>query len=173
MKQKDASGHRLIKKFKWTTPGDLARILRVTIQESSKSSEVKTVAILANRMLHCDSYERIFRLRNYLKTRYIFVRDPQGVEYVQSPTYLCDKLLNGETIAGDCDDITCLVLSICKAMGYEGFMVFVSPKGFKMPYTHVLPTILTPEPFQEVIPIELTTEIENMTKLKPIAVMRV
>lgn len=163
----------LIKKFKWTTPGDLARILKVIVQESCKSPEVKEVASWGKWSNVKGDRRHIKVLETFLKLRYIFVRDPEGVEYVQSPTYLCKKLLNSETIRGDCDDITCLVLSIGKAMGFEGFMVFVSPKGFKMPYTHVLPALVTVGEIQEVIPIELTTEIKNMTKLKPIQVVRV
>lgn len=80
-------------------------------------------------------------IENFLKSKFTFNRDPKGREYLQTPFFLVSKLLQDENISGDCDDSTCLILSMTKSIGFDGYMLFTSPNP-QIPYTHVMALIV-------------------------------
>lgn len=66
-----------------------------------------------------DYNSEIYALYSWVRQNVRYAKDPHDVELVKSPV----KLI--ETGQGDCDDIACLLASLCMAMGHECRFVVV------------------------------------------------
>lgn len=60
----------------------------------------------------------LFNIFNYLKKRVRFLRDIFGVETIKTPKYLYNEFRKFGKIVGDCDDLTMLLASILRSIGY-------------------------------------------------------
>jgi len=135
---------REILKAHWYGLHQLFNTLRFVIDHMSYSWYVRSLAEKITAGTGFDWNLKVLKIKKYLESRFTFNRDPQGREYIQTPELLARKLLNNEHISGDCDDATCLILSLAKSIGMQGYMVFVSPRS-DYPYTHVFAVIETPD----------------------------
>ena len=75
-----------------------------------------------------DYNSEINALYNFVCKNIRYAKDPHDVEYVQAPKRLL------ESRQGDCDDMACLMASLCMAMGHECRFVVV---GFDGSPSHV------------------------------------
>lgn len=72
----------------------------------------------------------------FVRDRVHYVRDPRGLEYIQTPNYLLKAIEKNGKAFGDCDDKTVLGLALLKNIGYD---VAIRVAGYREPkvYTHV------------------------------------
>jgi len=72
----------------------------------------------------------------FVKDNIRYTGDMIGMEYIQTPTYILTMLMNNQTVMGDCDDSTTLLLSLLRSLG---FMVRVKITGYNGSdeFTHV------------------------------------
>ena len=83
-----------------------------------------------------DDYGEVEAIYKFVKDRVRFTRDPQGLEYVQTPQHLLEKIHENGIANGDCDDKTVLGLSLLRNIGHKVGIKITSyrPDG---KYTHV------------------------------------
>lgn len=74
-----------------------------------------------------DKVGEVRAMFNFVKDNIRYTNDMIDMEYIQSPTYILNKIVNGETVMGDCDDSVALLLSLLRAIG---FMVRVKITGY-------------------------------------------
>lgn len=55
---------------------------------------------------------------DYVKKNVRYVRDPDGIEYLQSPKDLIEQMQKG-TAQGDCDDMSLLTATLLLAIGHQ------------------------------------------------------
>ena len=77
---------------------------------------------------------RIVYVWHYVRARVRYVRDPEGVELVQSARRTLER---GE---GDCDDFTILVGALLCALGYPVRVTLVQHAG-AVEFNHVVPEV--------------------------------
>ena len=56
-------------------------------------------------------------IRDWLASRFLFVRDPDGIELVREPEYMLRQLESRRYVSGDCDDCTVLGCALAKSVG--------------------------------------------------------
>lgn len=76
----------------------------------------------------------ITALQHFVRDEIRYVRDPEGVEMVQTPPRTL------EIRAGDCDDKSVLLASLLGSMGFKTLFMAVGLNG--QPYSHVLVQVL-------------------------------
>lgn len=54
---------------------------------------------------------------DYVKKYVRYVRDPDGIEYLQDPIDLIDQIVKGEA-QGDCDDMSLLIATLLLSIGH-------------------------------------------------------
>ncbi|MGH7262241.1 MAG: hypothetical protein ACREI9_16520, partial [Nitrospiraceae bacterium] len=91
---------------------ELSRILATCARLSALSMPVRSLAEKISADSGQNYQKKIILIENFLRSKFSFNRDPRNIEYLQSPAFLARKLLAGEKISGDCDDISCLFLSL-------------------------------------------------------------
>lgn len=64
--------------------------------------------------------EEALAIGDYVKRKVRYVRDPEGVEYLQDPLDLIKHLQEG-TAQGDCDDMSLLIASLLLSIGHLPF----------------------------------------------------
>lgn len=91
--------------------------------------------LIANTDPH-DKEGEINRIYNYVRDFVHYVRDPRGLEYIQTPNYLLKVIERDGKAFGDCDDKTTLGLALLKNIGYD---VAIRVAGYREPnvYSHV------------------------------------
>jgi hypothetical protein len=96
-------------------------------------------------------------VQNYLAARYRYVRDPEPVEYLQTPWWLLKcGAEDGRAMSGDCDDATMLSLSLLGAIGFPGWIEMVSqPPAEPGELNHVRGAVALPD--GSVMRVDLTT----------------
>lgn len=62
----------------------------------------------------------------YLTNHVSYLRDPHNVELIKTPPIIMCQIFNRETPQLDCDDMTVLILSIVKAIGFPVAMRVIS-----------------------------------------------
>lgn len=105
-----------------------------------------------------DDYQgQVDAVQNYLGARYRYVRDPEPVEYLQTPWWLLKcGAQDGRPMSGDCDDATMLSLSMLEAIGFPGWIELVSqPPADPGELNHVRGAVALPD--GTTVPIDLTT----------------
>lgn len=90
---------------------------RANYQQSPRIRE-RTVRLLEG-LTDNDLRGQVDRVASFVRRSVIYVRDPQGGEYVISPIRMLDQIdLNGFT-AGDCDDHVMLLNTMLGSIGFE------------------------------------------------------
>lgn len=83
-----------------------------------------------------DKMGEVKALYNFVKNNIRYTRDMIDMEYIQEPEYILDKIERGETVMGDCDDSTVLLLSLLRSVGFMTQMKLTG-YGPSDEYTHV------------------------------------
>jgi transglutaminase-like putative cysteine protease len=60
----------------------------------------------------------VTKIYNFVRDKSRYVKDPYKQELIQTPLVAIDRIIHGEQFEGDCDDMTVLILSLLKAIGY-------------------------------------------------------
>lgn len=94
--------------------------MRKIIIESSQNHYVRSWAEhMISGVPDRDSEKEIEAIFLFIQKYMRYTNDPLGVEYVQTPPFILEKLEQGLTPNLDCDDYTVLGLSLLRSIGYE------------------------------------------------------
>jgi len=101
----------------------------------------QTVALMnAAQIRNNDMSAQINVLMGFVREKLVYVRDPNGTEYVVSPLRLLDQIANDGRAMGDCDDHTLLFNSMANSVGFRTRAVGV--RLFENRYDHVISSVL-------------------------------
>ena len=84
-----------------------------------------------------DELRQARAVREWLCTHFRFVKDPLGVELLETPAYQLQRIAADGTVRGDCDDAATLAAALCLAIGIPVRFVSVAFGSPTAPYTHV------------------------------------
>lgn len=101
---------------------DTLRVMRVKANEAKKTLRPLAEKICAG-LESGDYNSEIYAIYRWVCKNIRYAKDIHNVEYVKAPA----RLLESRT--GDCDDIACLLASLCMAMGNECRFVVVGFEG--------------------------------------------
>lgn len=91
---------------------DTLRVMRVKANEAKKALR-PLAEMICSGLEPGDYNSEILAIYCWVRQNIRYARDIHDVEYVKAPARLL------ETRQGDCDDIACLLASLCMAMGNE------------------------------------------------------
>lgn len=83
-------------------------------------------------------------IRDWLAARFRFVRDPCGIEYLQSPVVQLQSITRQGVSYGDCDDAAILGAALGKAVGISAAFEAVAFVDPARPLSHVYALLLLP-----------------------------
>ena len=86
-----------------------------------------------------DSHNHIDEARaigDYVKNNVRYVKDPDKIEYLMEPTLMIKKMAMGEG-RGDCDDMSCLVATLCLSVGIQPHYAIVKYKQNSPSFNHI------------------------------------
>ena len=96
----------------------------------------KTVSLLYG-LGNNDLTGQATRVTEFVRSRVVYVRDPQGGEYVISPIRMLELIDERGTAAGDCDDHVMLLNTMLGSIGFEAKFAGVKIQGSST-YNHVI-----------------------------------
>jgi hypothetical protein len=73
---------------------------------------------------------------DYVKTKVRYVRDPDGIEYIQSPVDMVGQIVNGQA-QGDCDDMSLLIATLLLSVGHQPRFRCVRYSGMFGNFNHI------------------------------------
>ena len=91
-----------------------------------------------------DATGRAELVRLWLDRTFRFVRDPRGIEYLQSPQHQLRNIRRRGVSSGDCDDAAILGAAIGKAAGLRARFVVLGFLFPKAPFKHIYVELETP-----------------------------
>lgn len=100
------------------TLNDTLRVMREKAHEAKKTLR-PLAADICKHIVSGDYNSEIYAIYAWVDREIRYAKDIHDVEYVQAPARLL------ESKQGDCDDIACLIASLCMAMGHECRFVVV------------------------------------------------
>jgi transglutaminase-like putative cysteine protease len=77
---------------------------------------------------------------DFVRSKVVYVRDPNGTEYVISPVRMLSQINTDGRTMGDCDDHTLLFNSMLNSIGFRARAVGV--RLFEDRYDHVISSVL-------------------------------
>lgn len=96
--------------------------MRDIINESGKNPYIRRWAERILSQANIPAYDWIGEakaIHNWVRDNVRYTHDPRGIEYLQTPPTMLKLIEQNERPMGDCDDMTMLVLSLLKSIGYE------------------------------------------------------
>lgn len=110
-----------------------------------KSMLVRSVVerITAN-MQPKDYLGEIVAIRNWVAENVRYLNDPLHVELVKDPQRLIEEYVSTGQAVGDCDDMACLIATMCLQLGRVAEFVIVG-FGEQGHYSHVFTRVLEPK----------------------------
>jgi len=86
-----------------------------------------------------DYLSEILAVNNWVTKKVFYVNDPLHVEYLKDPQRLLEEIQIKSYTRGDCDDIACLIATMCLTIGRKADFVVVgfSPDTFSHVFCRV------------------------------------
>ena len=101
---------------------------------------------------------------DYVKSKVRYIRDPDGIEYLQDPLDLIKKIQDG-TAQGDCDDMALLTATLLLSAGFDDVRFravrFYEPVGN---FNHIYVVVYDKDPYQK----NQRVTLDCILKTKPI-----
>jgi hypothetical protein len=72
----------------------------------------------------------------YVRQKMRYSRDPNGIEQVQDPLLMIDKITRG-VAQGDCDDMALLIVTLLLSIGHDPYFRIVKYKPFQPFFSHI------------------------------------
>lgn len=73
---------------------------------------------------------------DYVKEKVRYVRDPDGIEYLQDPVDLVEHIKQGQA-SGDCDDMSLLIATLLLSVGHVPSFRAVRYRDYAGHYNHI------------------------------------
>lgn len=83
-----------------------------------------------------DYAKEALAIGDYVKEKVRYVRDPDGIEYLQDPVDMIKQMAKGEA-QGDCDDMSLLIATLLLAIGHRPFFRTVRYNNHFGHYNHI------------------------------------
>ena len=102
---------------------DTLHRMRAIVRAQQAVPIVRLPAVALTKGTGFDGAAQIRKLRLFLHDHTEFVRDPTGVELLQTPDYLLTQIRRGDIVAGDCDDLAMLAAALGMSIGLRARFV--------------------------------------------------
>lgn len=107
-------------------------------QEESIANNVRQVATgLARGAPTAKDAPIAVRVRDGIRARFDYYKDPSPFEYVIAPNVSCHRLIHSGKAVGDCDDLSILQAGILAALGIPARLVAIGTRRGAGRYSHV------------------------------------
>jgi transglutaminase-like putative cysteine protease len=125
---------------------DTLRRMAENIRNGIKTPDVVEVArgIVAH-VPPRDCVGQALAIRKWVADRFRFVRDPLGVELIETPAFHLSRIKDWGFVQGDCDDAATITAALGEAVGIPASLVAVAFFKKNAPFAHVY-TVLYPSP---------------------------
>lgn len=113
--------------------------MKKTAQDLKGHPKVRELAkqIVGERHIPSNYYiQEALAIGDFVQAKVRYLRDPNGIEYLQSPVDLIEQITRGEA-QGDCDDMALLTATLLLSIGHEPYFRAVRYQGFTGPYNHI------------------------------------
>lgn len=115
------------------------------IKKSSENPYIRHWAeLITESVKDRDEVGEIKSIFSFLQDKTRYVRDPLGVEYIQTPPYILGRIELGTKPGLDCDDYTTLGLSLLRSLGYPT-MIRLAGYGPSKDFSHVYGLVFSPK----------------------------
>lgn len=114
-----------------------ARALRQLIEYGKRDPAIRQAAVRILRTSDVTPHDRwgeVQALHGWVQRNVRYVRDPHGIEYVQTPSVMLS------TMVGDCDDYTAFLGALLETVGYPVDIKIVG-RDRRQPFHHVYPVV--------------------------------
>lgn len=112
--------------------------LQFVIEQWGRRPEVRAAAVgLLRSRINNDVYRHIQTIVTWVKSHMVYLADPDGAEFVQSPTVLLKRIDTAGFAYGDCDDHVVLLGALLNAIGVPAEACGVKLHGSPL-YNHVV-----------------------------------
>lgn len=128
-----------------TAPQTLARMADNIRASLSDPRIVETARAIIRSVPPRDCVAQARAIRAWVAARFRFVRDPLGVELLETPAFLLSRIERDGVVQGDCDDAATLTAALGMAVGIRATLHAVAFFTKSAPFAHVF-TVLHPEP---------------------------
>lgn len=118
---------------------ETVQLMRQVARDRSRHPIVRELAlqILLNSHVKSNYYlEESRAIGQYVQSKVRYVRDPAGMEQLQDPTMMIERIQRGEA-QGDCDDMALLIATLLLSIGHHPFFKIVRYKSNNGPYNHI------------------------------------
>lgn len=113
------------------------RHMRALVDAAKTLPETRAVILTAlHGIREKDTLGEVTALYEWVREHVRFVRDPVGVEYLQTPSYMLRQIAREGVAAGDCDDASTLFAALAETAGYRTKFRVQAPPG--QTFKHVL-----------------------------------
>jgi hypothetical protein len=85
---------------------------------------------------------------DFVKEKVRYVRDPNGIEYIQDPVDLIKQISDG-TAQGDCDDMALLTATLLLAIGHEPYFRAIRYSAGIGNFNHIYVVVYERNPYQK------------------------
>ena len=118
-------------------PYNTLQAMRKIINESAKNySVIKFARQIVQNVPAKNQKAEISTIYDFIRNKTRYIRDPLGTEHIQTPLVAIDKIIHGEIFQGDCDDMTVLVLSLLKSIGYPVKLISAGYNGKNLSHVY-------------------------------------
>lgn len=120
------------------TAANTMRAMAVQVRQAVKQPACwETARGIAKRVPPRDEVRQALAVRDWIKRRLVFVKDPTDTQLLTSPLYMLSEVQKTNTIQGDCADVAMLAAALCMAVGIRCFFVAVAFNTPTAPFSHV------------------------------------
>lgn len=115
----------MLSKISQANLGDAKRELSRMLQEASQQLEVREYALAITPGYDEDQISAVFK---NVRSNIQYQPDPKGSELFIAPRRMIE-MIESDTAAGDCDDISLFCASLYRSLGYESRIVLLNVEG--------------------------------------------
>lgn len=88
--------------------------------------------------------QEIKAIFDFVKSRFRYVHDPVGLEYVKSPEVMDQEITDTGYFTGDCDDVTSYIGALTSSVGYDTNIAIIAPiDNGTMDFKHIFPQVFS------------------------------
>lgn len=119
----------------WTIIGAIETV----IDTFGRDPAIRAFAVsLLNSRLDNDVARHVRRITDWVKSHMVYLADPDGSEYIQTPTILLQQIQLKGVAYGDCDDHVVLLGALLRAIGVPAHPVAVKLNPQSPVFDHVV-----------------------------------
>jgi hypothetical protein len=114
------------------------------LSEYGHDQEVRSTALsIANPDRDDANVSNASRIAHWVRDRYVYVRDPLGVEFISTPTEMLQEISSSGKTHEDCESVALLFLALCRSVGIDGAFAATKINGSQV-YNHVVAVLQLP-----------------------------